>query len=311
VSRVLEAVASTKKAGVVEQTVAAVSVVVPARNAALDLPRQLAALAVQDYDGEWEVIVADNGSTDDTADLVRATAVDFPVPLRVVETSTAPGINVGRNEGARQATSDALLFCDADDIVSPAWVRSLAMTLDEFDLAGGPIELERLNSEWAIRVRPMGAPLADRGFVFPIGANLGCRRSVWEELGGFDERFNHGGWDESDFCYRAQIHGFRVGTAPEAIVHYRLRSDLRGFVRQQWGIGRGERLFRSKHPEFLPALSPRIELHGLARSAIGLVRRTVTRAHDRDAALGWVAFQGGRIYEAAALAAAPHRHRGP
>lgn len=293
-----------------EHSVALVSVVIPARNATSVLPQQLEALAAQDHRGDWEVVVADNGSTDGTADLVRRRAGTFPVPLRVVEAARAAGINVGRNVGAEHAAGDVLLFCDADDIVSPAWVRSLSGVLGEFDLAGGPIDLVQLNSEWARQVRPIGAPYANQGLLFPIGANMGCRASVWRALGGFDEEFDHGGWDETDFCYRAQVLGYTVGEAPDALVHYRLRDDLRGFARQQMGIGRGERLFRHKHPEFLPALSPGTQLSNYLRSVGGLARRAVRRTHDRDLAVGLVAYQTGRIYEGALLHL-PRRSRTP
>jgi cellulose synthase/poly-beta-1,6-N-acetylglucosamine synthase-like glycosyltransferase len=77
-----------------------VSVVIPARNAAWCLTEQLRALAAQDFDGTWEVVVSDNGSTDGTVALVRDLAASFPVPLRVVDASRRPGPAHARNEGA-------------------------------------------------------------------------------------------------------------------------------------------------------------------------------------------------------------------
>jgi glycosyltransferase involved in cell wall biosynthesis len=274
------------------------TVVIPARNVVGYLGQQLDALAAQDYDGTWEVVVADNGSTDGTADLVLRRAAGFPVPLRVADASGGRGINVARNAGAAAATSARLLFCDADDLVVNGWVRAMVTALDEYAIAGGPLDLTRLNSAWSLRARPIGAPNRINGFVFPIGANLACRTEVWTSIGGFDEQFNVGGWDEAEFCYRAQVHGYRAGEAPDAVVQYRLRDDRRSLVRQLWGVGRGEQVFRERYPEFLPARSVARDLVQLLRSVIGLSRRMVTVSPDRDFALGFCSVQAGRLYQA-------------
>jgi len=279
-----------------------VSVVIPARDAAGVLPAQLAALAAQDHDQEWEVVVADNGSTDDTAALVERTARDFPVTLRVVDASRARGINVGRNDGIAAAAGTVILLCDADDEVAPGWLHALAEALESADIAGGSIELETLNSAWSVRARPMGAPFEINGVVLPIGANIGFRTAVWEHVGGFDEDFSYGAWDEHDFTYRAHCAGFSARKVPEAEVRYRLRPDRRGMMRQQWGIGRGEILFQDKHPEFLAPRSLSRDVVTLARSTGGLARRFAQRSTDRDEALGFVSYQCGRFAESARLA---------
>ncbi len=72
------------------------TVVIPCRNAAATLGEQLAALATQEWDGEWEVVVVDNGSDDGTGDLAR----DWPLPVSMtVVREERPGINVARNAG--------------------------------------------------------------------------------------------------------------------------------------------------------------------------------------------------------------------
>ena len=95
----------------------AVSVVIPARNAARTLDAQLQALAAQRFPAEWEVLVSDNGSTDAT----RAVAVEWAgrIPLlRVIDASARPGASAARNLGAAAAHGELLLFCDADDVVA-------------------------------------------------------------------------------------------------------------------------------------------------------------------------------------------------
>jgi glycosyltransferase involved in cell wall biosynthesis len=286
-----------------------VTVVIPARNVVGMIEPQLEALADQEFGGTWEVVVADNGSTDGTAALVAQRATTFPVPLRVVRAFRARGINVGRNDGVAAAAGRAILLCDADDEVAPGWLEAMAGGLDGVDLVGGSIDLRRLNSDWSLRTRPMGAPHEIGGVLLPIGANIGFRKATWERLGGFDEDFVHGAWDEHDFSYRAHEYGFRARAVPEAVVHYRLRADRGGMARQQWGIGRGEQLFRHKHPSFLPSSSLTHEIVQLGRSSVGLARRWVLQSDDRDAALGFVAYQCGRLAERAAIASRGGRGR--
>jgi len=273
-----------------------VSVVMPARNVATMITGQLGALAAQDTRQRWEVVVADNGSTDRTRDIVRTAAATFPVPLRTVDASRRPGINVARNVGVEQALGGKLLFCDADDVVSPGWVDNLASALDDLDLVGGAIDTERLNSEHARRRRPMVVPVEFHGYFFATGANIGCRRVVWECLAGFDEDISQG-WDDFDFCFRAQRAGFSTGAAPEAVVHYQLREDMLGFVRQQFGIGRGEARFRRRQPDFSPPLGIGTEAVGIARAAAGIVRLAAKDRDERDIAIGLVSGRVGRLVE--------------
>src|SRR5690606_10578144 len=92
-----------------------ISVVIPARDAARWIDAQLGALACQEVPVPWEVVVADNGSTDDT--VARAEAWADRLPVRVVDASGRPGPNHARNQGTAAARGDLLLYCDADDVV--------------------------------------------------------------------------------------------------------------------------------------------------------------------------------------------------
>ena len=105
-----------------------VSVVIAVRNGAATLPACLAALAAQDYPGV-EVIVVDDGSTDTTADVARATGV------RLIQTPGA-GASVARNLGIEAARGAIVAFTDGDCVADPHWVRSLAEGLDASGAAG-------------------------------------------------------------------------------------------------------------------------------------------------------------------------------
>ena len=122
-----------------------ISVVIPARDAAGTIAEQLAALAGQEYVGDWEVIVADNGSTDQTRGIVEDWRARVP-GLRVVDASARPGPSFARNRGAADATGDLLVFCDADDAVAPGWLAAVARAAVDFDVVTGPQDVGPLNA---------------------------------------------------------------------------------------------------------------------------------------------------------------------
>src|SRR3954451_24006623 len=127
--------------------VCSISVVVPCLNAASTLPRQLEALSKQEYDGDWEVVVADNGSTDGT--LAVADEFRGRVPrLVLVDASARPGQAYARNAGVRVATGDALLFVDADDEVEPQYVAAMADALQHHEFVAARFDSDSLNPAW-------------------------------------------------------------------------------------------------------------------------------------------------------------------
>lgn len=221
---------------------------VPVRNGAATLGEQLEALARMDeVPCDFEVVVADNGSTDATVELAQA--FSGRLPLRVVDCGHASGINVARNCGIRAASADRVLLCDADDQVDAGWLAAMLRAFDVGgEVLGGPLDYRRLNPS-AVRAW-RGADRAhvdvQHGFLAAAhGANLGFTRSVFDAIGGFDERFRGGG-DDTDFVWRAQLAGYRLREVPDAVVHYRLRPTLGTHVRQWYGYGSSEALLHQR-----------------------------------------------------------------
>src|SRR5436190_10421104 len=121
-----------------------VSVVIPVRNAARLLADQLYALAAQDYDGHWEVVVADNGSSDGSAAVARRLARRLP-SLRVVDASGRRGVGPARNAGAAAAGGDLLAFCDADNVADRGWLGEIVRAATSADLVVGATIVDRVN----------------------------------------------------------------------------------------------------------------------------------------------------------------------
>jgi glycosyltransferase involved in cell wall biosynthesis len=215
-----------------------VSVVLPTRNAAATLGAQLDALIAQEPGVGFEVVVADNGSTDGTAALVeshRGGAVD----VRPVAADTRAGAGYARNCGAREARGELLLFCDADDVVDESWIRAMVDALQSAEVVGGSTDVTRLNDPAVASWRGESRQDALPSSVFlpaGISANMGVTASAFAAIGGFNEDLVVG--EDIDFFWRIQLAGYSAGFAPNSVVHYRLRHDLRSTARQAFIYGR-------------------------------------------------------------------------
>jgi glycosyltransferase involved in cell wall biosynthesis len=221
-----------------------VSVVIPVRNGARVISRQLDALAAQTYPGDWEIVVADNGSTDGTAKVVHDWA-DQPVQpgqarrpdLRVVDASTWPGVGPARNVGTRAATGDAILYCDADDRCSPGWVACMVAALGEHPIVGGPCSVEA--DDGSVHPPPTRLHLTLGLVPFPIGGNFGLWLDVFEAVGGFEDENPAAKAEDAEFCLRGWELGYEAGFAPGALMTKARRPDLASTYHQWHGYGMG------------------------------------------------------------------------
>lgn len=232
---------------------------VPVRNGMPHLPAQLDALARQTYQGRWEIIFSDNGSTDDSIRAIRAAGAH--VPLRIVDSREAVGRAGALAVAAGVARGQLLLFCDADDIVADDWVERMKAALDQWPSVGGYLDEESLNPPavltWRPRATPGELPCPFGLLPAPIGANCGVWRDAYETVGGFDLSFRGAAAEETDLFWRLQLAGYQLGYAPDAVVAYRHRPDLRSLLRQWRGYGRGRAHLVARYQELglLPAES--------------------------------------------------------
>ena len=279
-------------------TPALVTVAIPVRNGATVIAPQLAALAGQEYDHPWELLVIDNGSTDGTAEVVAGFASSLP-SLRVVREDRA-GIGPARNRALSEARGDLLAICDADDVVQPGWLAAIVKGLEEHDAVGGFADMTLANPPqllaWRGTLPADQLPLAIGAWPFAPGCNMAVRTEVARALGGWDETYVAGS-DDVDFSWRLVRAGYRLGFAPDAVVAYRVREGLRGMMRQFWHYGRTESLLYRRHREHgLPTYSIRQLLRfwrWLAPSIIrGVLSGDVT---ERGIALRKLAYHGGRF----------------
>jgi glycosyltransferase involved in cell wall biosynthesis len=204
-----------------------IAVIIPVRNGARLIGAQLDALAGQAFNGDWELIVVDNGSTDNTEDIVARWCHRLPVRLLHLERA---GANTARNAGASTAIASRLAFLDHDDVAAPGWLDAMNRALDEHPLVGGRLDYERLNTPLAVAAHAQKLAVSNlplyRGAPHAMGCNMGCQRAAFDEIGGFDPAMSRGA-DEIDFFFRAHQLGIEASFAPDATVAYRLRTSSR------------------------------------------------------------------------------------
>ncbi|MGN6330790.1 MAG: glycosyltransferase [Motilibacteraceae bacterium] len=227
-----------------------VSVVIPTYNAAHMIGEQLGALRRQTYSGAFEVIVSDNGSTDDLCQAVERAGV-VGLGVRVVDASGTKGVSHARNVGLQAARGELICICDADDMVGPEWLSSMVAAAQRADLVAGALVPHPANSLAALSGRDRSAwtrPARPRGARWPYA--YGCNLSVWtdvaRQVGGWDEGLAAGG-DDVDFSWRVQAAGYSFGHCAEAVVAYRLREGLLPLMRQMHGYGRAMPALAAKH----------------------------------------------------------------
>jgi glycosyltransferase involved in cell wall biosynthesis len=209
--------------------VTAVTVIVPARDAADTLPACLDALAAQSIEEPFEVLVVDDGSSDGTPELAERSAL----APRVVRLPGGGGPGAARAAGAALASGDALAFTDADCVPAPGWLAAGLAALRDADLVQG-----RTLPPPGTRVGPWDRHLAVTAeWGLYESANLFVRRDLYERIGGFGpgiegppESFRLGGrsgatspkhlGEDVIFGWTARRAGARTAFSDDALVYH-------------------------------------------------------------------------------------------
>lgn len=235
-----------------------ISVVIPMRNEADILERCLSAMEELDYPGElFEVVIVNDGSTDNTAELVKNRNWSFN--YQYIETDGV-GVSRARDIGFRRAKGDFIAFTDADCVVERDWLLRLSEPFDvDVAAVGGPNLTPEDDVPFARCVglalsflsRPGARYAYEGGTVREIHHNPTCnvmyRKEVLEEVNGFNHDLIT--TDDEELDYRIRKRGYRIIYTPHARVKHYRRPNWKKFMKMAYNYGLGRMQSTKLHPE--------------------------------------------------------------
>lgn len=262
----------------------AISVVVPTYNRRDRLERMLAALAAQEFDHPYEVVVVSDGSTDTTNEYLRS--ADHGVPVRVVEQSNQ-GPAAARNRGIEVARGELIVFLD-DDVIAD---RHLLRTHHEAHrdrpalVTIGPMDAppDHAMSAWVFWEQVM----LDRQYramkqgewsatarQFYTG-NAAIRRQHLVDCGGFDTGFRRA--EDVELAYRLAERGLEFRFCPDAIGHHYAERSYESWRQTAYAYGRNDIVFAGERGQTWIYASIRDKLRSYPRPAGALIKAAVGR----------------------------------
>lgn len=224
-----------------------ISVVVCSYNGSATIRDCLEGLQRLNYP-RFEVIVVNDGSKDNLADIVK----EYPVKL--INTHNR-GLSSARNMGLYNAKGEIIAYIDDDAYPDPHWLHYLAYAYQNSNHAGmggpniapsddGPIATCVANAPGG----PVHVLVSDEIAEHIPGCNMSFRKEALMQIGGFDPIYRAAG-DDVDVCWRIQKAGYTIGFHPSAVVWHHRRNSLKAYWKQQKGYGKAEALLEAKWPE--------------------------------------------------------------
>lgn len=244
------------------------SIIIPVYNRPEEVDELLRSLSEQ-YLQDFEVIVVEDGSARDCRAVVDAWRSVLPSIQYIYIQNSGP--SKARNEGVRHAKCEYVVILDSDVVLPPSYLMAVDRGVQQTgaDAYGGPdaaapdfSPMQRAISYAMTSTLTTGGirgGSADAMESFkPRSFNMGCRRSLFEELSGFSEDMRYG--EDIDFSLRMLQHGAKVCLFPEAYVYHKRRASLSEFFTQVKHSGEARVALESRHPgstkfvHYLPAL---------------------------------------------------------
>jgi glycosyltransferase involved in cell wall biosynthesis len=221
--------------GAVRDVAPRLSLVICTRNRSAQLARCLKVVSKLRSQSAWEIVLVDNGSTDDTAQVIESQKALMPAPVKSIQ-EMVPGLGRARNAGIKAASGDIIVFTDDDCYPNEDWLveidkafmdRGLGFLTGKVvlhDPDDYPISVNLLEDA---RDVPAGT------YVSPyilMGANLAFRREALEKIGGFDSNLGAGTRypvEDVDAAARVVMAGWSGAYRPNIVVrHHHGRKEV-------------------------------------------------------------------------------------
>ncbi|HET6420074.1 MAG TPA: glycosyltransferase family A protein [Geobacteraceae bacterium] len=211
------------------------SLVICTRNRGPYLLQTLRSLAELRDAADWELVVVNNGSTDDTGEIIERFRPRFGRPLAVVD-EPRPGLGRARNSGWRRTRGRVVAFTDDDCYPAHDYLRKILECFEGNDIGfvGGMVLLHD-PTDYPITIQTLDRPVdLQPGEYVPAGliqgANFAFLRSALEAVGGFDDRMGAGtpfACEDVDILARLLGRGIKGAYSPRPLVyhHHRRKTD--------------------------------------------------------------------------------------
>ena len=228
------------------------SIIVPVFNRPDEVDELLESLCHQDVK-DFEVIIVEDGSKKPCKDVCDKYASILDLHYYYKENS---GPGQSRNYGAERANGEWLIVLDSDVVLPKYYLRNVESGMRNEDAFGGPdashpsfTPIQKAISYSMTSFFTTGGIRGGKGKkldkFFPRSYNMGIRREVYQELGGFTKmRFG----EDIDFSYRIIEAGYKTALIPEAWVWHKRRTDFRKFFRQVYNSGIARINLEKRHP---------------------------------------------------------------
>jgi glycosyltransferase involved in cell wall biosynthesis len=231
-----------------------VSVIICSYNGASTTESCLRSMEKIRYPGEFEVVFVDDGSTDNTQEILK----QFPWVRNIKQKNM--GLSYARNVGLAAAEGEVVVYTDSDCEADEDWLYYLVLALVRSNHTGmGGPNLIPDEGSWVadcVGLSPGGPThvmIDDRTAEHVPGCNMGYYTWAARQINGFDPQYRKAG-DDVDFIWRLQHKGYSIGFSPAAQVwHYR-RNTVKAYLKQQRGYGEAEALLKYKHPDHFNTL---------------------------------------------------------
>lgn len=260
------------------------SVIIPCYNAAETIADQLDALATQAWDQPWEIVVANNRSTDNSMAIVESYMKRLP-NLRIVDASERQGQPFALNTGIQAARGESVCLADADDVVGEGYVAAMGNALAKHEFVACAMDNVRLNSKWVAESRGSFQSDGIQEYTKPPylphagGGTLGVRRQLFLAIGMFDEALPY--LHDTDLCWRIQLAGFKLHFVPDATMHIRYRDSWQSMYNQTRNYAEYNVIIYKKYRRYG---MPKLTLMEGIKSWIGLVTLIPWIRNQRDLA---------------------------
>ncbi|WP_189577542.1 glycosyltransferase family 2 protein [Marinobacter zhanjiangensis] len=228
-----------------------ISIVICTRNRGQKITKTLASLENCNYKGFWEIILVNNGSTDETEKLVNDYIRNTKLKITLVN-EDKPGLSRARNRGIAYSKGEILAFTDDDCYPSNDFLDKIDSVFEDstIDYSGGKVLLhDPADLPITIQTRDTTLDIPPDTYIRPgtvLGANMSFRREVIIEHHGFDERLGAGtdfpSGEDTDLLRRLSRAGHKGWYDPSVIVYHhherKSQSDYRKLT-NNYSIGRG------------------------------------------------------------------------